>query len=370
MLGPIGPRRPSTPVTRLPPNMPHPYMYAAPRVRPRTFTVAVYILGAVLLLQVVMVISVFWLRAAIVPVNFLRPKARPVAPVAATAAPVVSPADMPNLAVSSRRTLLALPTASDAQTQIANVMDRAAQMREHAAQPESDEARRNDLHEALNIMLQAEDIDPRNPDALKGIAEVYDLLDDPAHSRMYWQRLVDLGPAVGHAYSLASDHVQLLKPAPGADALQAPSTLSRAIYIDDVVKTPIQTGTGAPQFQLRTVLTRKDPAMPDFDQKKLQPYVIFYQKVNDGSPGGTLVPDLRPHKGGFENTFLFWNKTLKEAFNVEYTLPVAGSAGPDGKPMGEYYGFVIGIYYDKTLQDARSEPADLITRLPLPDGIE
>ena len=38
--------------------------------------------------------------------------------------------------------------------------------------------------------------------------------------------------------------------------------------------------------------------------------------------------------------------------------------------MGEYYGYVIGIYYDKVLQDVRSEPADLISRLPLPDGIE
>ena len=29
---------------------------------------------------------------------------------------------------------------------------------------------------------------------------------------------------------------------------------------------------------------RKDPTMPDFDQKKLQPYVIFYQ--NSMRPDG------------------------------------------------------------------------------------
>ena len=336
-------------------------MYAAPRVWPRTYTVALYILAGVLLLQVTMVISVFWLRAAIVPVNFKPPKAHANPLSTAPALPALSPADMPNLAVSSRRTLLALPSATDPMTQIGNLMDQARQMR-----------RTGDYKSAIDLMIQAEDLDPRNPDALQGLAEVYYLLNDPVHSKMYWQRLIDLGPAVGHAYSLARDHVLLLNSTPDADPLQAPSILGRVVYIGSVEKTPIQTVNGAPQFQLLTVLMRKDPAMPDFDQKKLQPYVIFYQKVPDGSgsPGRTLVPDLRPHKGGFENTFLFWNKALKEAFNVEYTLPVAGTPGPDGKPMGEYYGFVIGIYYDKTLQDARSEPADLITRLPLPDGIE
>jgi hypothetical protein len=85
---------------------------------------------------------------------------------------------------------------------------------------------------------------------------------------------------------------------------------------------------------------------------------------------GTLAPDLRPHKSSFDHVFLFWNGTPKEAFTVDYTLPIADTPGPDGKLMGKYYGFVIGVYYDKTLQDVRSEPADLITRLPLPDAIE
>ena len=94
-----------------------------------------------------------------------------------------------------------------------------------------------------------------------------------------------------------------------------------------------------------------------------------------GDPGtvptaATLKPDLRPHKGGFQNFFLFQDKRQKEPLTVEYTLPIPGTLGTDGKRMGEYYGYVIGIYYDKVLQDVRSEPADLISRLPLPDGIE
>ncbi len=344
-------------MTRLPPSSSRP---PAPlnslRVRPTTYTVAVYFLGFILLLEFVMVLSVFWLRALVVPINFEIPRSHaPTAPAPATAAQSLAPADVPNLAVSGRRTLLALPAATDQQSQVSNLLDQARLLRSQG-----------DLKGAINAMNQAEDLDPRNPSVLQGMAEVYYLLDDAPRSKIYWQRLVDLGPAVGGAYSLALDHIRLLKPNPAADAIQAPSILGRTVYIASVEKTPVETGGGAPQFHLRTVLMRKDPTMPDFDQKKLQPYVIFYQLM----PDGTLAPDLRPHKSGFDDMFLFWNKQTQEAFTVDYSLPVAGTTGPDGKPMGDYYGFVIGIYYDKTLQDVRSEPADLITRLPLPDGIE
>jgi hypothetical protein len=372
MLGQSATRRPSPLVTRLPPTSPHPYTYASSRVWPRTYTVALYILAGVLLLQVTMVISVFWLRAAIVPVNFSPPKAH-ATPLNTTAAvPANAPPELPDLAVSANRMLLALPSANDTQSQIANLLDRARTFRSNAGTATDPAVFDNDRKEELITLLQAEDLDPRNPDALRGLADLYDKLDDVPLSKIYWQRLLDLGPAVGRSYVDASDQINYFQQGSASDPLRIPSTLNRLVYIDEVTKTPVKNVNGAPQFQLRTVLMRKDPAMPDFDQKKLQPYVIFYQRMPDsaGSPGGTLVPDLRPHKGGFDNTFLFWNKTLQEGFNVEYALPVPGTPGPDGKPMGEYYGFVIGIYYDKTLQDARSEPADLITRLPLPDGIE
>ena len=352
-------------MTRLPPSSSRQRLpLNSLRVRPATYTIAVYVLAAVLLFELVMVISVFWLRSMVVPVNFQVPKAH-----GALAAvkpppfiPPILPPDVPNLAVSGKRTLLALPNANDKQTQMGNYLDQARSRR-----------RTNDLKGAVDLLIQAEDLDPRNPDVLQGLAETYYLLNDPVRSKEYWQRLVDLGPAVGRAYSLARDHVLLLNSTREADALQAPSILGREIYIDSVEKTPVDTQGGAPMFKLRVVLMRKDPAMPDFDQRKLQPYVIFYQ--NSGDPAsipapGALRPDLRAHKGGFEDIFLFQDKRTKEALTVEYTLPVPGIPGPDGKPMGDYYGYVIGIYYDKTLQDVRSEPADLLTRLPLPDGIE
>jgi len=331
-------------------------------VRPKTYSVAVYVVGAVLLLQIVMIISVFWLRAMVVPVNFEVPKSHGApANVAVHPAPpakhpeIPGPREMPNLPVPGHQTLLTLPSPTDKRTRIGNLLDEAQLLR-----------RQSDLKGAVVALIKAEDLDARNPQVLEALAETYYMLNDSVKSKIYWQRLVDLGPAVGRDYTLARDHVLLLDSTPDADPLEATSVLGRTVYIANVEKTPVETLNGVPQFHVQTVLMRKDPHMENFDQKKLQPYVIFYQQM----PDGTLAPDLRDHKGAFEDTFLFWNHKLKEPFTVDYTLPLAGATGPNQAAGGEYYGFVIGIYYDKTLQDARSEPADLITRLPLPDAIE
>jgi hypothetical protein len=325
------------------------------RVTVRGRPAAVYVLGAVLVLEAASIISVFWMRAMVVPVNFQVPKPHALANAMSGTPTFTKNGELPNLTVSPRRGLLALPTAGDSETQIGNLLDQAKLLRQQ-----------NDLKGELNVLIEAEDIDPRNPDVLQALAKIYNELNDPVRSKIYWQRLFDLGPAVGQPYAIARDQIQHLNSSADASTLEAPSLLGRAIYIDGVEKTPVQTINGVPQFQVRTVLMRKDPNMPDFDQKKLQLFVIFYQQMSDG----TLAPDLRPHKSSFDDVFLFWNKNPKEAFTVDYTLPIADTPGPDGKLMGKYYGFVIGVYYDKTLQDVRSEPADLISRLPLPDAIE
>jgi hypothetical protein len=314
-----------------------------------------------------MIISVFWLRAMVVPVNFQVPKSHGapanVALHPSPSNPLVNrdnlgPGELPNLPVPGHQTLLALPSATDKRTQISNLLDEASMLR-----------RQNDLKGALAPLIKAEDLDARNPLVLEAMADTYNLLDDRVDSKIYWQRLVDLGPAVGHVYTKARDQVILLDSNMDSDPLAATSVLGRTVYIDNVEKTPVETLNGVPQFHVRTVLMRKDPHMIGFDQKKLQPYVIFYQQL----PDGTLAPDLRDHRGAFDDTFLFWNRKLKEAFTVDYAMPIVGATtmpSATRAPAGEYYGFVIGIYYDKTLQDARSEPADLITRLPLPDAIE
>ena len=234
--------------------------------------------------------------------------------------------ELPSLAVTTPgASLLKVPSASDILQQV-GMFNEEAQILLH----------QNDLKHAAQVLNQAEDLDPRNPTTLKNLAETYYLMNSSARAKSYWQRLEDLGPGVGTGYELARDHVMLLNSTADAATLTESSPFARAIYIDQVEKTPIETSGGTPRFHLRAVLMQKNPEST-FDQKKLQVFVIFYQQM----PDARLVPDLSQHKGSFENTFLFWNHKTREPFTVDYVMP-APAAGSDA---GEYYGFVIGIYY-------------------------
>jgi hypothetical protein len=336
------------------------------RVRPKTYSVAVYLVVGVIVLQVVMLISVFWLRAMVVSVNVKPPNAPantgtanligPVAPQPGATANNPGPPRLPGLETTpDHPALLRVPGVSDKLAQIGTLNEQAQIF-----------LRQNDYQSASDLLVKAEDIDPRNPTTLKNLAETYNLLNDSVRARGYWQRLVDLGPGVGTVYAAARDHVLLLDSGHDADPLKEPSILARQIYVGAVEKTPVQTRNGDAQFHVRAVLMRSNPKMADFDQKKLQPYVIFYQQMPDGS----LVPDLGQRKGSFDDTFLFWGDKTREPFGVDYVMPIPGTPGPNNTTQGEYYGFVIGIYYDKVLQDVRSEPSDLSSRMALPREIE
>ena len=352
-------------MTQLPPNQRrYPVPEHVKRVRPKTYSVAVYLVGAILLLQVGMLISVFWLRAMVVSVSVRPPNAQGnisgnpnlTVPNAQHPGNVPDMPVLPGLETSpGHLALLKVPGVTDKLAQIGTLNEEAQVF-----------LKQNDYSSASDILVRAEDIDPRNPTTLKNLAETYNLMNDLVRARAYWQRLVDLGPGVGTVYAAAKDHVLLLDSGDDADPLKAPSSLDRMIYVKTVEKTPVETREGNAQFRVRAVLMRKDSNMPDFDQKKLQPYVIFYQQMPDGS----LVPDLGQRKGSFDDTFLFWGGKATEAFSVDYVMPVPGTPGPNNTTQGDYYGFVIGRYYDKVLQDVRSEPADLSSRMALPREIE
>ena len=229
------------------------------RVRPKTYSVAVYLVFAVILLQVVMLISVFWLRAMVVPVDVHPPRAqvntsKPTTTVAVN--PATHPAKpaepnstlprLPSLEITDHNAgLLSVPRPSDALEQIGSLNEEAQLfMRQH------------DLQSAAEALVKAEDIDPRNPTTLKNLAETTYLMDDAARSKSYWQRLVDLGPGVGTVYAVARDHVLLLGSTHDADTLREPSTFSRVVYVDSVEKTPVETQDGAAQFHVRATCAR------------------------------------------------------------------------------------------------------------------
>ena len=51
-------------------------------------------------------------------------------------------------------------------------------------------------------------------------------------------------------------------------------------------------------------------------------------------------------------------------------MPVPGTPGPNNTKQASTTVLSSGLYYDKILQDVRSEPSDLCSRMALPQEIE
>jgi hypothetical protein len=144
------------------------------RVRPKTYTVAVYLVATIVVLQVGMLISVFWLRAIVVSVNVQVPRAR----LAEGAPTLVVPSlptpkapELPRLpaltATTTQAARLSVPAISDKLEQVGNLNEEAQAL-----------LHQNDLKSAAQILNTAEDLDPRNPATLKNLAETYYLMNE------------------------------------------------------------------------------------------------------------------------------------------------------------------------------------------------
>ena len=143
-------------VTQLP--APHRRPPAPPRsrrVRPKTYSVAVYLVVAVVLLQVAMLISVFWLRAMVVSVGVHPPQAQ------AGTVRVSSPYPVPHSDRTSGPEIPSLPGLETtighaARLQVPGSSDKLAQIGTLNEDAQS-YLHQNDFPTAADILLKAED---------------------------------------------------------------------------------------------------------------------------------------------------------------------------------------------------------------------
>ena len=128
----------------------------------KTYSVAVYLVVAIVVLQVVMLISVFWLRAMVVTVNTNLPKGvGPVKPApnytdqTRSSRPGGAGPDfpsVPSIAATPHVGLLKVPAASDELAQVDTLNEEAQVF-----------LKQNEYQSALDLLIKAEDIDPRIP---------------------------------------------------------------------------------------------------------------------------------------------------------------------------------------------------------------
>ena len=97
----------------------------------------------------------------------------------------------------------------------------------------------------------------------------------------------------------------------------------------------------------------------------MQVAVYFYDKTEEGD----VLPTESKVNYQWMSPPVDWADDMPEILEITDILPdseLPGSAASNGSPGRKYEGYIVGVYYNKELQDFRSDPANLQKKFPLP----
>lgn len=343
----------------------------AKRLRPKTYSIALYLAGLVLLVQLAALFSVFYFRR-VVNIDTTAPPlpaVQPASPTEVTATTTSAPqtpattsvAPVPTPAPAPERITPAAPPARLAVQSEDDTAQRVKALNEEAARFQL----QGDMRLAALALYKAEALDSRDPATLVNLAKLLTQEKDLDKARLYWQRVVDLGSGAGSYYNVAREQLVLANSrtgaapvvanvAPSAATPAVASTAAKSMFVERVEKTLLTTVANN-DFTLRVVLAAN--AIPGGIQAgKVDIKLYFY----DQQAGGAIVPSKAQLKVSFLGSRQTWANGQRETLMATYRL------APDVARVYnlKYYGYMLRIYYDGKLQDERAEPDNLLKFFP------
>lgn len=353
---------------------------AAKRLRPKTYSVALYLVGLVAAIELIAWFSVFYLRH-VVSIDITAPPLR--AQTVDTQVPgKVRPAEAP---VNPPERIAPVPVPGRlAVVENQTAAERVKALNEEALRFET----QGDLRLAALALFKAESLDPRDPPTLAALARLYSQEKEFERSKNYWQRIVDLGPGSGAIYNEARTQLATTSttaslatvtpalpaspassvnpanvvlppppqplPPPVTDvaAASAPSP-QHVLFVDKVEKTV----TSSNEFALKIPLTVRSVSGAPISSGKVAIQLYCYEQQASGA--------IVPNKGTFKAGFLrkpgeAWPNGSSEILVANYLLTPEQARIYNQK----YYGYMLRIYYDGKLQYERAEPDNLLKFFP------
>ncbi len=250
------------------------------------------------------------------------------------------------------------PAPADAFKGAQSLLDEAAQFR----------AQRN-FNGALQAVVEADRLLPNNPIVLMPMANDYVSLGRIPEATAVLQKLVALPPGGNPDEAAIREQARAwLAQAPGAVPATAPvaEAAQDSPAMRDEVGIPIGSVMGIVKAELlggepgqkNLRVATKAASNQKIDGQKFVATVDFYEQTDTG--------DLQ-HADAQVTEWLSlpatWTNGEPEIFQTKYRLPLKDRG--DLPPL-QYYGYVVGIYYNGELQDQRAEPVALLDRFPPP----
>ncbi len=234
---------------------------------------------------------------------------------------------------------------------------------------------RGDTGAALTKFREASAMDARSPIAIAELASTYERMRLPDRSSEQWKRIYEMGDAAGIYFSLAESKLKETQaraileamPAPGATGATAADTAARI----EGIASGLLLGLGAVRAEERPdaesskkfLLHIPVKARPrsKIEVRDLVIHVMFYDKVD----GKNVVQTSANVNSKWLTAPADWAEGDTEELAVEYQLP-RPEPGRAKRESREYFGYIVRVYYKQQLQAAVAEPERLGQQYPAP----
>lgn len=235
---------------------------------------------------------------------------------------------------------------------------------------ESDKAYRvGDFEAALRGLDEADSLLPNDVGIQLRKARAFESLDQKSEAAEAYQRVLELPNTPPQFRERAAKKLEQLGPsARSASPGQVNAVDGSGPDVRDEIG--LQPGStlgivdarlreGNPGTKVLRIAIKSRPNVT-IDTRQMKLHVFFYEKTDTG--------DIQLTESKVASQWISppvnWADNEPELLDVTYMMPNAASS--DGSGPREYFGYIVGIYYNGELQDTRAEPGNLAKKFPLP----
>jgi hypothetical protein len=231
---------------------------------------------------------------------------------------------------------------------------------------------RGDTGAALTRLREAQAIDPTNPEAIAEIAVTYERMSLMDKAGEQWRRIYEMGDAAGAFYYAADarlkmSQAQALAAVNIARSSDGEGPISRLkpdanLGLGEATRVD-KPESGGTRFALRIPIKTARGQKINVADVDIQ--VFFYDEVD----GKTVVQTDADLSYRWASLPIDWTAGEPETLEVEYSRQPPLAKGPKAERR-EFFGYIIRLYHQGEIQDARAEPESLNAKFPVPQSLD
>lgn len=315
------------------------------RLRPRAYSIAIYVVAVFILLQLAALGSIFWFRQTVITIEISDPTLTgKSAPLTIHTSNTPKYAEVANLEPKQEGARLNLSKEGQKEARIHDLNEEAITFR-----------RQNNFHLAQAALQRAIDLDSDHPNTLANMAMLQEAMGKTSKALEYWQHIITLGNKASSTVRLARERSlvledQIRQEKVARDRETVVLHPPRKIFLEKISIKPWPIPSAPPELDFDFII---HVGKENIDPGKMRLQVFLYDKLPNYELTTARI-DAR-----FLNSQPLWQTNGSEVLRAHYS-----KAAQERSDTRQYYGYIVRVIYEDTVQDEKSEPQELLQRFP------